>query len=308
MSARRAAAPLRVALGVLAAVTTALLGAHVATGGPAPEHPDAIAAVRWLAGSPAAIAVGLGAAAAFAAFAAGRRVVASGAAGVAAAWALVEAESAQLGGPMHHWMHPSIAVFGWTLGAALARLGGPGEARRSEDALGETGALALVASTYVCAACSKLLHGGSVAADATTLRTLVLAHHAIDDHGALGAYARAVVEAPLAAWALGIATVALQLGAPLLLVGTVPRALAALGLVAFHANVVALLGIGYLPSMATLLALGLPWPRWLLGERPAAAPEPPGTRSQWAAVRTALVVALLAAAVGALLGLQRFPR
>jgi hypothetical protein len=154
---------------------------------------------------------------------------------------------------MRHQYAVGVMLLGWLCGLAWER-------RRPEEAeaTAEMGAAAALVATYVSAGLSKLLHGRW--AESNTLRAMLVAHCRVDDASWLGQYARFIVEHARAAEALSWATVIVQLGAVLYLVGPRWRALWGTLLLAFHLHVLYLTGISYWGAMYLLAVWSYPWP------------------------------------------------
>ncbi len=115
-------------------------------------------------------------------------------------------------------------------------------------------------------------------ADATNVRVAVLVNHPVDDPTPLGAYARFVVENRAAAQALSAATLAIELGAFVLVLGPRIRMLWAGLIVAFHLNVALLAqNIFYVQTCILLLTFCFPWENLRRG-----APAPPAPSVPWA--------------------------
>lgn len=233
----------------------------IGRGAPTPPHPDAPGWLLAIAGSVAAT-IGIAAFGILAALASGRRDAALGWTGawVVAGAILAEAHAAAGPGPYRGWFF--VGAVG--LGVVLGRLWARSAARRDlEPAAAELGALALLSACYLGAATSKLGGVGAAWADATTLRAVALAHAHVDAPG-LSAW---LADAPRVATVLAGATIAIQLGAVGLWLGPRSRVAATVGLVAFHVGVAAFARIGYWSPVVLLLALGLPWPRWIAALR-----------------------------------------
>jgi len=265
------------------------------------SHPDAPRLLCALAGSALGVGVlvlvGVGALARFvrrpAALAAG--VVALIVIGV-----LVETISAVSRGPKREFFSLGAALFGWLGGLVYARALWPGATRQERDeALAEAGAVAAFAATYVNAGVSKLLASGLGWSDSRTLRGIILTHHRIDDASLSGAYAQLIALHPGLAQALSLATLAIEVGAFIYLIG--PRARLVWGalLLGFHVNVGLLANIGYLEARLLIVFFSLPWPRLLRRPRmPAAAAASPvdplrhAEVALWSATALLLVAAL----------------
>lgn len=230
-------------------------------GAPTPAHPGAPGWLLAIAGSVAAT-IGIAAFGIVAAFASGRRDAALRwtCAWIVAGAILAETHAAAGPGPYRGWFF--VGAVG--VGVGLGRLWARSAARRDlEPAAAELGALALLSACYFGAATSKLGGAGASWADATTLRAVALAHAHVDAPG-LSAW---LADAPSVATVLAGATIAIQLCAIGLWLGPRSRVVATLGLVGFHVGVAAFARIGYWSPVALLLALGLPWPRWIAALR-----------------------------------------
>lgn len=254
----------------------------------------------WLAW---AVPVALVGAAALVEHARRRAPIASGLVALGALALLVGADAALFGGSRRFFFASGAALFGWVAGLLWARLLG----RRDGEPFAEAGAQAALAATYFNAGLGKLVQSGFAWADAQTLRAMIVATRPADGAGVLADCARLVVEHPGVARALAAATVVIQLGAVLWLLGPRTRAVWGALLLGFHLSVFLLVGIPYV-QQATLVALwSWPWPR-LAGARRAIAVEEPAdaARERRLAWRAAVVVATaIALAFGARLLVRR---
>jgi hypothetical protein len=177
------------------------------------------------------------------------------------------------------------ALAGWLVGLAFARqlrgASGP-SADDSDEALAGAGAIAALAATYVNAGLSKVVRAGFLWADATSVQVAILVNHPVDDPTPLASYARFVVENRAAAHALSAATLAIELGAFVLVLGPRARMLWASLIVAFHLNVALLAqNIFYVQTCVLLLTFCFPWEKLRRG---APAPRPPA--NTWAPAQT----------------------
>jgi hypothetical protein len=192
-----------------------------------------------------------------------------------------------LGGHQHSSFSGGVALAGWIFGLFFALQMPAGGTARSAFAgagemLGQAGAVAGLAATYIDAGLSKLSREGLQWVDATTLRSAILTNHAIDDSSPLASLGRLVVENDWLARLLSLSTLVIQLGAIVYVLGPRARIVWGTMLLAFHVNVALLTGIIYLKACILLLVFSYPW--WLL--IPKAAPEnavspdevPAGTR------------------------------
>jgi hypothetical protein len=188
----------------------------------------------------------------------------AGAVALAVLGLLTESAAALSNGPSRSYFPVGAALLGWLAGVALGRAAGGRQEPRGttdrDDACGETGAVAALAGTYACAALSKLSHVGLSWADDETLRGVILSHHIVGDTSLFGMWEQAVVTHGSVAEALAVATLVIQGGAFLMLLGPRLRLLWAALLVAFHTNVEILAHIGYMESRALLILFAVPWP------------------------------------------------
>lgn len=214
------------------------------------------------------IAIALVAAAFLAAFARGRSPLATGLAALAALAVLESVAAAFSFGHQRVHFASGATLAGWLVGLAFARAatqaesGDHGAVVERGDAFAEAGAIAGLAATYVDSGLSKLLNGGLAWADASSVQTAILTQHAVDDSSPLGRYSAFVVEHRGAAFALASATLVLELGAFLMIVGPRIRAAWAVLLVGFHVNVsLVTQTIFYVQACVLLLAFAFPLDR-----------------------------------------------
>ena len=229
------------------------------------SHPQAPACLLQLGGSPLVVVFVLLGLIAVVQFARKPGALLAGASALAVMALLVEADGAINEGPKRHFFAPGLALLGWLAGLVWTRaLAGRGQASAErQETYAEMGAVAALAGNYVDAVCSKLVHVGPDWANDTTLRSVVLAHHALGDGSLAGRYAHFVAGNAVASQVLSIATLLVQGSACLMLLGPRFRLLAGLALVAFHCNVELLADIGYGPARSALLLFCLPWPQFL---------------------------------------------
>ncbi len=270
------------------------------------SHPQAPDWLLALGGSPlVAVLLALGIAA-IVQFARKPGQLAWGALALAAMALLVEADGALNEGPKRHFFAPGLALLGWLVGLAFARgltarSDRPqAELRPWQEAFAEMGAVAALAGNYCDAVTSKMLHVGPGWANDTTLRAVVLTHHPLGDASLAGQYAHFVAGSAATSQVLSAATLFVQGGACLMLLGPRWRLLAGLAVFGFHCNVELLAGIGYGPARTLMLLFCLPWPLWLQRWPRAAqllAPPPPviavprGALLRTSAITLALVLA-----------------
>lgn len=251
------------------AIATAIdLAASLHTTPVVPPHPDAPAWLLTVASS-WAVTVALSLCVVVAALASARRAAAIGWTVVwIAALALLAESAAAVGpGPYRGWTFVGAVGTGIVVGRGWTRLAVRGTGSARLEARGaEIGAVASLVACYVGAATSKLGGAGLGWADAATLQAVVLAHAHVDRPG----IASALLDTPQLATALAWMTLLVQLGAVGLLLGPRARVLATIGLVAFHVGVAVLARIGYWSAVVLVLAVGLPWSRWLARDREVA--------------------------------------
>jgi hypothetical protein len=180
-------------------------------------------------------------------FAWNRKPLLAGAIALTAMSVLAQMEAMDRG-PMRHQFAVGVALLGWLCGLALG----------TDEALPEIGAAAALMATYVDAGISKLLHHNW--AESATLRAMLVSHHRVDDGSLYARYVDFVVTHARAAEMLSWATLVVQLGAVLFLVGPRWRILWGTLLLLFHLQVALLSGIGYTDAMCLLAAWSYPWP------------------------------------------------
>lgn len=196
-----------------------------------------------------------------------------------------------IGGHQRAYFAVGSMLGGWFVGLLFARALSTSGTRRValDETLAEAGALAGLAATYVDSGLSKLTKAGWMWTDATTLRSAILSNHDIDDTSPLASFGRFVVEHDAVARAFSVATIVVQLGAVLYVLGPRLRILWGTLLLAFHVNVALTTQILYLYNCILLVAFSFPWARIL--RRKAAAPPRPPALAPGQTRRAALVVA-----------------
>lgn len=319
--------PIRIAVAcVLAADVIALSVALIGARPSALSHPAAPALLLALGGRPWLVApIAAVALSAVVAFARRPAALAPGLCALGAAAILCESHAALVGGPMRVFFTGGAVMLGWLAGLAFARrlerartAIEPGdEPGARAEALGEAGAAAALAATYLGASVSKLLASGLSWADANALRVTVVSQRGLGGRSPLDLYASAVLASPALAWTLAALTLLIQTAA--VLYPWSPRLRAAVGtlLLAFHLNVWALTPILFPQAMVMLVVLSYPWPRIAARLRPRsparevpdgapspAGAAPPAQLPAAALARVALRAAALAAAVIALAALS----
>lgn len=295
---------LRLGLALIAAIDTISIAQQLAGATPGPRsHPHAPALLLALAGQPLVVAAltGLGLAA-LVQFARARHTLRAGGLALAVLALLSESLAAVAHGPSRPYFFVGAMLLGWLLGTAVARAAHrPGLAGlAAEQRLAEAGAIAALAAIYSAAGLSKLLHSGVSWADERTLRAIVLTHHRISDDSPAAAYAHFVAARPRLGQAMAIATLVVQLGAPLYLVGPRLRALWGALILGFHLHITVLTGIGYAQAKLLTLLFSFPWPQLLARLRGRPTPTPTPTPDPPRAARAMLVTTLLVLAAALL--------
>jgi hypothetical protein len=189
----------------------------------------------------------------------------------ALAWAalLSEWQTQIFGSPSRNAFFPGAALLGWVLGQLWATTvlerdaDGARDASRHRDLrerLGEAGALACIVAAYVGSCLSKLLAAGTSWADAAQVRALLLWQEPLADWAWLHAWRDAIIEDPARARAAAIATLVIEGGALLLLLGPRLRLVWAALLCGLHLTITLLCTMPYLEPIALLGLLAVPWP------------------------------------------------
>jgi hypothetical protein len=170
-----------------------------------------------------------------------------------AALILLNTAHAQLfGSPWRHLFFSGLCLSGWLLGLAVSRRRGA----PTDESYAYAGALALLAAAYLNAGISKIVYGGFDWLSGLPIQATIVAQDGLVPDSVLSPYRAWVAVTPAAASLFSLATMAFELGAPLMLVGGWIRASVALGLFAMHANIYGLTAILYWQSMVLLLAFG----------------------------------------------------
>ncbi len=261
----RSRAPLRVALATVVLFDVGLVALFVARN--PPDARSRSLAPSWLialGGHPLRTAcVALVAAVALVSFARGRAIVSSAFVALASLAVLNESLAALVGGPMRFLYFGGACLLGWTVGYAASRAATQVGVPARDERVAERTTLAVLAAAYVNAAVSKIGESGFHWFEPRHLQFVVLGHHNFADESWVGRFAHLVVGSDTLAAALSGATLVIQLGAPLLLVGMRSRFAWSLLLLGFHLNVLLLAHILFLQSMLLLVAFCWPWGRWL---------------------------------------------
>jgi hypothetical protein len=183
----------------------------------------------------------------------------AGASALVALGVLSTAHAQLFGSPWRHLFYSGLCLSGWLLGLALARLrGAPGD-----ESYARIGSLALLSAAYLNAGISKLVYGGFDWLSGLPIQEVVVGQDGLVPGGILSVYRIWVATHPAVASLCSVATVGLELAAPLMLAGRTTRTVVALGLFAMHANIYLLSDILYWQSIVFLLLFGL-------------SPDPPG--------------------------------
>ena len=209
---------------------------------------------------------------------------------------------------VHHqdFYQGGALLMGAVLGEAYAHLAGVSAGRGAAERLearrfGMTGALGMLAASYMAAGASKVLTGGIGWATSSTLRLMILSHGPVEGSDLSLAIPHWVAANPYVCLLLEVGTLIIQLGAFMLVVGPRARRLWAVLIVAFHLGIYVTSYILFLTPMLFALVVAIPWPA-VLRRRRAAAGEPgeveqmrarPGTHAgALLALAAALVVAM----------------
>jgi hypothetical protein len=191
---------------------------------------------------------------------------------------------------------------GVVIGETYARLVGITPERGRTDALearrfGMTGALAMLAGSYIAAGSSKVLTGGIGWATSSAVRLMVLSHTEVEGNWWALLIPHWTASSPYLCMALEVGTLIIQLGSFMLIVGPRARRLWATLLVAFHAGIYVTSGILFLTPMLMAAVVAVPWAR-ILGARPD---EPSEEEQSRPATRRA---ALVLVTVGVMLAMR----
>jgi hypothetical protein len=247
----------------------------------------------------------------FVAFARRRCSVTTGLLALLALAVLSESHAALVGGPARSFYVIGAVTLGWVFGLAYARgvsSGGLRRAAANEERLAEIGAVGMFAATYVGAAASKLILGGTDWANSNHLRAIVASQHPVGDSSLLGIYANAVVNHGGLSEAFGLATLVVQFGAFMLLISPTTRKVWTLAILGFHLNVLLLVHILYAESVVIAVLFGFPWPMLVARLRRRAllpSVEAPFAPASPRAAR--LTFALAVCGFGALAAIGSFP-
>lgn len=202
---------------------------------------------------------------------------------------------------VHHqdFYQGGAMLAGVVVGEAYALWEGVRPDRSRADALearrfGMTGALGMLAGSYMAAGTSKVLVGGLGWATSSAVRLMLLSHAEVDGAAWSLAISRWTADSPYLCMALEVATLIIQLGAFMLVIGPRARRLWALLIVAFHAGIYLTSHIFFLSPMMFAVVVAVPWARLMPWRR--ADSEDPGEEKQGIArpaTRPAALVLLL---------------
>lgn len=180
---------------------------------------------------------------------------------------------------VHHqdFYQGGAMLAGVVAGEAYARFVGIRPDRGRAEALearrfGMTGALGMLAGSYMAAGSSKLLEGGLGWATSSAVRLMILSHGEVDGSTWSTAIPRWTAAHPYVCMALEAATLVVQLGAFMLVLAPWARRLWAALIVAFHAGIYVTSSILFLSPMIFAAAVAVPWARVL--PRPPDAEDP----------------------------------
>jgi hypothetical protein len=179
---------------------------------------------------------------------------------------------------VHHqdFYQGGAMLLGMVIGETYARLVGIVPDRSREETLearrfGMTGALAMLAATYMAAGSSKLLAGGIGWAASSTVRLMILSHSEVEWNlsEVIPAW---TANNPYVCMTLEVGTLLVQLGAFMLIVGPRARTLWAFLIAAFHLGIYLTSHILFLSALVFSSVVAGPW-AWVL-RRPPAPDEP----------------------------------
>jgi hypothetical protein len=167
---------------------------------------------------------------------------------------------------VHHqdFFQGGAVLVGFFLGEAYAwllgiRTEGDGLPSLTSRGFGATGGLAMFAGTYIAAGLSKLRGAGLGWATSSTVRLMVLSHTEVDDAARSADIMRWIGASPRLCMVLEGATLAIQLGAFMLIVGPRARRIWAALIIAFHLGIYLSSNILFLEPMVFAASLAFPW-------------------------------------------------
>lgn len=258
-------APLRIGLATIAALQWALEAsqlawqihdrAHYREGGALAQTLARVPGAAWLLWALATVGL--------VQLARDRQPVRAGAFALAC-FALASAWQTQVfGSPSRNAFFPGAALLGWVLGQLWIGERPSAANRGLRERMGEAGAIACIAAAYVGSCTSKLMVGGLAWADGDMLRALVIKQAPLAGWDWLVAIRDGIAGSPQLGQLLAIATLVIEGGAWVLLLGRGLRTAWALAIIGLHLSITLLCTMPYLEPIALLGLLALPWPRWL---------------------------------------------
>lgn len=166
---------------------------------------------------------------------------------------LSTAHAQLFGSPWRHLFYSGVCLSGWLLGLVVSRRRGA----PLDESYARVGSIALLGAAYFNAGISKIVFGGAAWMSGLPIQATIIGQVGLVPDGIVGMYRSRVVMTPAVASLFSVATTAVELAGPLMLVGRRTRLCVALGLIAMHANIFVLTHIAYWESMVFLLAFGL---------------------------------------------------
>ncbi len=171
---------------------------------------------------------------------------------------------------VHHqdFYQGGALLTGAVIGELYARTIGVRPANSAAEALearrfGMTGALGMLAGSYVAAGTSKLLGGGLSWTTSSALRLMLLSHGEVEGNAWSTTIPQWTANSPYVCMALEVGTIIIQLGAVMLVLGPRARRLWAVLIVAFHAGIYLTSHILFLSPMLFATVVAIPWNRLL---------------------------------------------
>lgn len=155
-------------------------------------------------------------------------------------------------------------LLGVVIGESYARLRGidPGRSRAEwweARRFGMTGALGMLAGSYMAAGSSKLFGGGIAWATSSALRLMLISHTEVDGPAWAVTIPRWTADSPLLCMGLEAGTLIIQLGTFSLLLGPRIRQLWAALIVAFHTGIWLTSHILFVSPLVFSAAVAFPW-------------------------------------------------
>lgn len=202
---------------------------------------------------------------------------------------------------VHHqdFYQAGAMLAGTVLGETYARIIGVRSERTRGDYLearrfGMTGALAMLAGSYMAAGSSKLLTGGLGWATSSAVRLMLLSHGEVEGSAWSLTIPQWTANSPYVCMALEVGTLIVQIGAFMLIVGPRARRMWASLIVAFHLGIYLTSHILFLSPMIFAAAVAVPW-AYLLPRQPADSEDPGEEASDRARPATRVGVLVLVA-------------